>query len=52
MSDSPPKSRRAYRGSGWLNDPRYARVAHRRHFTPNYLNLNLGIRLVEEVTDV
>jgi hypothetical protein len=40
---------RVYRGSGWLNDPRYARGAFRHgDVDPAARRRGLGVRLVEE----
>jgi formylglycine-generating enzyme required for sulfatase activity len=52
VSDSPPKSRRVYRGGRWFSGPQDARVANRNRNAPGSRYDSLGIRLVEEVTGV
>jgi formylglycine-generating enzyme required for sulfatase activity len=45
-------SGRVGRGGGWDYGPQYARVAIRDYIAPGIRSHDLGVRLVEEVTDV
>jgi len=39
---------RVFRGGGWVDDPRYARVAYRGFDDPGDRNNSLGLRLVAD----